>query len=73
MNKEYKIGSKVIMKKPHPCGTNLWEVTRVGVDIKIKCIKCGKMAIKTNNRQKHCPECSEKNKKYNSLNYKNGR
>lgn len=39
----------------------------------VKCIKCGKMAIKTNNRQKHCPECSEKNKKYNSLNYKNGR
>ena len=29
MNKEYKIGSKVIMKIPHPCGTNLWEVTRV--------------------------------------------
>ena len=38
MNKEYKIGSKVIMRKPHPCGTNLWEITRVGVDIKIKCI-----------------------------------
>ena len=41
MNKEYKLGSKVIMKKQHPCGTNLWEITRVGVDIKIKCLKCG--------------------------------
>ena len=30
------------MKKPHPCGTNIWEITRVGVDIKIKCIKCGR-------------------------------
>ena len=40
MNKDYRIGSKVIMKKEHPCGTNLWEVTRVGVDIKIKCINC---------------------------------
>ena len=28
------------MKKPHPCKTNLWESTRVGVDIKIKCLKC---------------------------------
>ncbi len=28
------------MKKPHPCKTNLWEITRVGVDIKIKCIHC---------------------------------
>ena len=40
--KGYKIGSKVIMRKPHPCGTNLWEITRVGVDIKIKCVKCGR-------------------------------
>ena len=30
------------MKKAHPCGTNLWEVMRVGVDIKIKCINCGR-------------------------------
>ena len=28
------------MKKPHPCGTNLWEITRLGADIKIKCLKC---------------------------------
>lgn len=42
MNKEYKLGSKVIMKKQHPCGNNLWEITRVGVDIKIKCIACNR-------------------------------
>ena len=30
------------MKKQHPCGTNLWEVIRVGVDIKIKCVNCGR-------------------------------
>ena len=42
MNNEYKLGSKVIMKKEHPCKSNLWEVTRVGVDVKIKCIKCGR-------------------------------
>lgn len=42
MNKEYKLGSKVIMRKSHPCGTNLWEIVRVGVDIKIQCIKCGR-------------------------------
>jgi hypothetical protein len=40
-NKEYALGSKVVMKKPHPCGTNEWEITRVGADIKIKCLKCG--------------------------------
>ena len=39
---DYKIGSIVVMKKAHPCGTNEWEVTRVGADIKIKCIACGR-------------------------------
>lgn len=40
--KNYKLGSVVIMKKQHPCGENLWEVIRVGADIKIKCQKCGR-------------------------------
>jgi hypothetical protein len=38
----YGVGTKVIMKKPHPCGTNLWEITRTGADIKIKCVNCGR-------------------------------
>ncbi len=37
---DYKVGSIVIMKKSHPCGENKWEITRTGVDIKIKCTKC---------------------------------
>ena len=41
-NLNYTLGTKVIMKKQHPCGTNLWEIIRVGVDIKIKCIHCGR-------------------------------
>lgn len=39
---EYKLGDKVIMKKAHPCGTNEWEIIRMGADIKIKCINCGR-------------------------------
>lgn len=42
MNLEYKIGDKVIMKKPHACQTNEWIITRVGVDVKIKCINCNR-------------------------------
>ncbi len=42
MKNNYKLGSKVIMKKDHPCGSNMWTITRVGVDIKIKCDKCGR-------------------------------
>lgn len=45
MDKEYKLGSIVTMKKEHPCGTNEWEIVRVGADIKIKCIKCGRFVM----------------------------
>ena len=38
----YELGNIVIMKKQHPCGTNEWEITRVGADIKIKCCNCGR-------------------------------
>lgn len=42
MEKEYKLGSIVVMKKQHPCGSNEWKITRIGADIKIKCLNCGK-------------------------------
>lgn len=41
----YQIGTKVIMKKQHPCGTNEWEIVRVGADIKIKCLHCGRTIL----------------------------
>ena len=37
---ELKIGDVLRMKKPHPCGSHLWEVTRLGADIGIVCQKC---------------------------------
>lgn len=42
MEQNYKLGSIVIMKKQHPCGENKFEIIRVGADIKIKCINCGR-------------------------------
>ena len=45
MDKDYQLNSIVIMKKPHPCGTNEWEIVRVGADIKIKCLKCNRMIM----------------------------
>lgn len=38
---EYNIGDIVRTKKVHPCGSKLWEITRVGVDFKLKCLGCG--------------------------------
>ncbi len=42
---KYDIGTKVVMKKQHPCGSNEWEITRVGADIKIKCLNCGRTIL----------------------------
>lgn len=42
MTLDYKIGSIVVMKKQHPCGTNKWEIIRDGADIKIKCLECNR-------------------------------
>ena len=37
LDRECTPGDVVRMKKPHPCGSDLWEVTRTGMDIGIKC------------------------------------
>ena len=44
-NKTYTLGSKVIMKKTHPCGSNEWEIIRLGADIKIQCCNCGRTVM----------------------------
>lgn len=45
MEKEYNIGSLLVLKKGHPCGENLWEVVKLGADIRLKCTKCGRIVI----------------------------
>ncbi|NLO88755.1 MAG: DUF951 domain-containing protein [Clostridia bacterium] len=36
------LGDIVRMKKNHPCGNDQWEVVKLGTDIKIRCLKCGR-------------------------------
>ncbi|HEY8419763.1 MAG TPA: DUF951 domain-containing protein [Clostridia bacterium] len=33
-------GAKAVMKKVHPCGSNLFLITRTGADVKLKCLGC---------------------------------
>lgn len=39
---DVKIGDTLLMKKKHPCGGELFAVTRIGADFRIRCIKCGR-------------------------------
>ena len=43
--KKYDVGTIVTMKKGHPCGANEWEIVRIGADIKIKCVNCGRLVM----------------------------
>ena len=36
------VGDVIQVKKPHPCGGNLFAVLRVGMDFKIRCETCGR-------------------------------
>jgi hypothetical protein len=38
----YNLGDHIITKKKHVCGSDEWEVLRIGVEIKIKCINCSR-------------------------------
>lgn len=42
---EYNVGDIVETKKVHPCGSNKWEIVRVGVDFKLKCLGCSHLLI----------------------------
>lgn len=44
-DKPYTLGDIVIMKKPHPCGTNEWQIIRMGMDIRIKCVQCKRSVL----------------------------
>ena len=42
---EIKLGDVVRLKKKHPCGSDQWEVVRLGADIGIRCLKCGRRLL----------------------------
>ncbi len=39
---KFEVGNVLEMKKPHPCGGNKFRVLRVGSDVRITCISCGR-------------------------------
>tara|TARA_B100001123_G_scaffold140521_1_gene163317 strand:+ start:80 stop:277 length:198 start_codon:yes stop_codon:yes gene_type:complete len=45
MVQKFTIGDIVIMKKPHPCGTTMWVVDRIGADIGLGCSGCGRRLV----------------------------
>ena len=42
---EIALDDIVRMRKPHPCGGYEWRVVRLGADIGIKCLTCGRRVL----------------------------
>ena len=41
----FAVGDKVVLRKPHPCGSSTWEVYRIGADIGLLCSGCGRRVM----------------------------
>ena len=41
----YEVGDIVKLKKAHPCGSQEWEILRVGADFRLKCMGCGRQIM----------------------------
>lgn len=39
---DVRVGDVIQTKKQHPCGSNRFDVLRVGMDFKIRCQGCGR-------------------------------
>ncbi len=39
---DINVGDKLLMKKKHPCGSDVFTVKRVGMDFKLCCDGCGR-------------------------------
>ena len=39
---DISVGDKLLMKKKHPCGCDVFTVNRIGMDFRLKCDGCGR-------------------------------
>ena len=40
-----QVGDVVVLRKGHPCGSDRWEVLRVGADFRLRCLGCGRLVM----------------------------
>ena len=56
----YELNEVYLLKKPHPCGGREWKIVRVGADIKLQCLTCGKYVNLTREELKKRGKVQEK-------------
>ena len=62
MTQDINLGDVVRLKKVHPCGGYEWQVVRLGADIGIKCLKCGRrILLERSVFERRVKECISRN------------
>ena len=41
----FREGDRVELRRPHPCGGRTWDVDRLGADIGLRCVTCGRHVL----------------------------
>lgn len=42
---ELRLGDQLELMRPHPCGDRRWQVVRLGADIGLVCLRCGRRVL----------------------------
>jgi hypothetical protein len=42
---ELHLEDRVQLRKPHPCGSYEWKIVRLGADIGLECLECGRRVM----------------------------
>ena len=42
---DLQLGDRLRLRKPHPCGSYEWKVVRLGADIGLECLRCGRRIL----------------------------
>lgn len=59
MENNFLINDIVIMKKEHPCGSNEWKIIRIGMDVKLQCMECGRIIVLQRNKFNKSIKCKK--------------
>lgn len=41
----FRVGDRVELRRPHPCGGRAWDVDRLGADLGLRCTTCGRRVL----------------------------
>jgi hypothetical protein len=42
---DFLMDDVIRLRKPHPCGGYDWQVVRLGADLRLKCLTCGRLVM----------------------------